>query len=105
MKWLKPILFAFIFFNPVVLLILYKSYWISLLVSFVIVFGGYYVCKIKNLRWVVWLFNIFAIIGISLNAELVFRSLYADKGVPNIYEARGKYYFNKPYFFDSLFCM
>ena len=97
MKWLKPILFAFIFFNPVVLLILYKSYWISLLVSFVIVFGGYYVCKIKNLRWVVWLFNIFAIIGISLNAELVFRSLYADKGVPNIYEVRGKYYFNKPY--------
>ena len=34
---------------------------------------------------------------ISLNAELVFRSLYANKGVPNIYEVRGKYYFNKPY--------
>ena len=97
MKWLKPILFAFIFFNPIVLLILFKSYWISLLVPFVIVLGGYYVCKIKNLRWVVWLFNIFAIIGISLNAELVFRSLYANKGVPNIYEVRGKYYFNKPY--------
>lgn len=97
MKWLKPFLFTFTFFNPVVLLILFKSYWISLLVPFVIAFGGYYVCKIKNLRWVVWLFNIFAIIGISLNAELVFRSLYANKGVPNIYEARGKYYFNKPY--------
>lgn len=97
MKWLKPILFAFIFFNPIVLLILFKSYWVSLLVPFIIVLGGYYVCKIKNLRWVVWLFNIFAIIGISLNAELVFRSLYADKGVPNIYEVRGKYYFNKPY--------
>lgn len=97
MKWLKPILFAFIFFNPIALLILFKSYWVSLLVPFIIVLGGYYVCKIKNLRWVVWLFNIFAIIGISLNAELVFRSLYADKGVPNIYEVRGKYYFNKPY--------
>lgn len=58
--------------------------------------GGYYVSKIKNLRWVVWLFNIFAIVGISLNAELIFRSLYADKDVPNIYEVRGKYYFNKP---------
>lgn len=97
MKRLKQILFAFIFFNPIVLLILFKSYWVSLLVPFVIVIGGYYVCKIKNLRWVVWLFNIFAIIGISLNAELVFRSLYADNGVPNIYEVRGKYYFNKPY--------
>lgn len=97
MKWLKPILFAFIFFNTIALLILFKSYWVSLLVPFIIVLGGYYVCKIKNLRWVVWLFNIFAIIGISLNAELVFRSLYADKGVPNIYEVRGKYYFNKPY--------
>lgn len=97
MKWLKPILFAFIFFNPIVLLILFKSYWISLLIPLIIVLGGYYVSKIKNLRWVVWLFNIFAIVGISLNAELIFRSLYADKDVPNIYEVRGKYYFNKPY--------
>lgn len=97
MKWLKPLLFTFIFFNPIVLLILFKSYWISLLIPLIIVLGGYYVCKIKNLRWVVWLFNIFAIVGISLNAELIFRSLYADKDVPNIYEVRGKYYFNKPY--------
>ena len=97
MKWLKPILFTVIFFNPIVLLILFKSYWISLLIPVVIVLGGYYVSKIKNLRWVVWLFNIFAIVGISLNAELIFRSLYADKDVPNIYEVRGKYYFNKPY--------
>lgn len=97
MKWLKPILFTFIFFNPIVLLILFKSYWISLLIPLIIVLGGYYVCMIKNLRWVVWLFNIFAIVGISLNAELIFRSLYADKDVPNIYEVRGKYYFNKPY--------
>lgn len=97
MKWLKPLLFAFIFFNPVALLILFKSYWGSLFVTFLIVLGGYYVCKIKNLRLVVWLFNIFAIIGISINAELIFRSLFADKSVPNIYEIRGKYYFNKPY--------
>lgn len=97
MKWLKPILFTFIFFNPIVLLILFKSYWISLLIPLIIVLGGYYVCKIKNLRWVVWLFNIFAIVGISLNAELIFRCLYADKDVPNIYEVRGKYYFNKPF--------
>ncbi|MDE5773833.1 MAG: hypothetical protein K2H86_05200 [Muribaculaceae bacterium] len=97
MKWLKPILFTFIFFNPVVILLIFKSYWISLLIPLVVVLGGYYVCKIKNLRWVVWLFNIFAIIGIFLNAELIFRSLYADKGVPNIYEVRGKYYFNKPH--------
>lgn len=97
MKWLKPILFVFIFFNPIVLLILFKSYWIAILVPLLIIVGGYYASKIKTFRITVWLFNIFAIIGIALNAELVFRSLYYDKNVPNIYEARGNYYFNKPF--------
>lgn len=52
--------------------------------------------KVSNLRIVVWSFNIFAIIGIGLNAELIVRQLYGDKNVPNIYEVRGNYYFNKP---------
>lgn len=97
MRWLKPILFDFIFFNPIVLLILFKSYWIAILVPLMIIVGGYYISKIKTFRITVWLFNIFAIIGITLNAELVFRCLYSDKNVPNIYEARGNYYFNKPF--------
>lgn len=96
MKWLKPILFAFVFFNPIVLLILFKSYWIAILLPLLIVVGGYYLNKLSSLRLTVWAFNIFAIIGLSLNAELVFRSLYKDKNVPNIYEVRGNYYFNKP---------
>lgn len=97
MKWLNPILFAFIFFNPIVLLILFKSCWIAILVPLLIIVGGYFIAKIKIFRITVWLFNIFAIIGIALNAELVFRCLYSDKNVPNIYEARGYYYFNKPF--------
>lgn len=97
MKWIKPILFTFIFFNPIVLLILFKSYWIAILGSLLIIVGGYYISKIKTFRVAVWLFNIFAIIGIALNAELVFRCLYSDKNVPNIYEARSNYYFNKPF--------
>lgn len=96
MKWLKPILFTFVFFNPIVLLILFKSYWIAILLPLIIVIGGYYLSKLSNLRIIVWAFNIFAIIGIGLNAELIFRSLYSDKNVPNIYEVRGNYYFNKP---------
>lgn len=97
MKWLKSILFVFIFFNPIVLLILFKSYWIAILVPLLIIVGGYYISQIKTFRVTVWLFNIFAIIGIALNAELVFRCLYSEKNVPNIYEARGNYYFNKPF--------
>lgn len=97
MKWLKPILFTFTFFNPIILLLLFKSYWIAFLIPIAIAVGGYYVCKIQFFRIVVWLFNIFAIVGIALNAELVFRTLYSDKNVPNIYEARGNYYFNKPF--------
>lgn len=97
MKWLKPILFAFIFFNPIVLLILFKNYWIAILVPSLIIVGGYYLSRIKAFRITVWMFNIFAIIGIALNAELVFRCLYSEKNVPNIYETRGNYYFNKPF--------
>ncbi len=97
MKWLKPILFAFIFFNPIVLLILFKSYWIAILVPLLIIVCAYYISKIKIFRITVWLFNIFAIFGIALNAELVFRCLYSEKNVPNIYEARGNYYFNKAF--------
>lgn len=96
MKWLKPILFAVTFFNPVVLLILFKSYWIACLIPIVIAIGAYLITKQRIFRLTVWLFNIFAIVGIFLNAEVVFRQLYADKNVPNIYEVRGNYYFNKP---------
>lgn len=108
MKCLKPILFAFSFFNPIVLLILFKSYWIAILLPLLIVVGGYYLSKLPCLRLIVWAFNIFAIIGLGLNAELVFRSLYQDKNVPNIYKVRGNYYFNKPLlnqkFDDEEFC-
>ena len=97
MKWLKPILFAFVFFNPIVLLLLFKNYWIAIFIPLAIIIGGYYVSKMKSFRLVVWLFNIFAIVGIALCAELIFRTLYPTKNVPNIYETRGNYYFNKPY--------
>lgn len=96
MKWLKPILFVFIFFNPIALLLLFKSYWIAVLVPLLIVTGGYFISKVKTFRLTVWFFNIFALIGIALNAELIFRNLYPDRNVPNIYEVRGNYYFNKP---------
>ena len=97
MKWLKPILFAFVFFNPIMLLLLFKSFWVAILIPVIIAIGGYYLSKARTFRLIVWAFNIFAIIGIALNAELIFRSLYSDKNVPNIYEVRGNYYFNKPY--------
>lgn len=97
MKWLKPILFAFVFFNPVVLLILFKSYWIACLVPVLIIVCGYFISRQKLFRLTVWSFNIFAIIGIGLNAEVIFRQLYQNKNVPNIYEVRGNYYFNKPF--------
>ena len=97
MKWLKPILFAFVFFNPIMLLLLFKSFWVAILIPVIIAVGGYYLSKARTFRLIVWAFNIFAIIGIALNAELIFRSLYSDKNVPNIYEVRGNYYFNKPY--------
>lgn len=96
MKWLKSILFASFFFNPIVLLILFKSYWVSLLIPVLIAIVGYYILKQSSLRLLVWSFNIFALVGISLNAEVIFRHLYTRLNIPNIYEVRGSYYFNKP---------
>lgn len=97
MKWIKSILYTAVFFNPIVLLILFNSYWIAFLIPLLIAVGGYFITNAHKLRLTVWLFNIFAIVGIAINAELVFRQLYSEKSVLNIYEVRGNYYFNKPY--------
>ena len=97
MKWLKPAFYTLLFFNPFMFLLIFKTWWIAAFIPLIVFIGAYYVNKLSNLRIKIWLFNIFAITGIAFNAELIFRSLYSDKNVPNIYEVRGNYYFNKPY--------
>lgn len=91
------LLFVAVFFNPVVLLLLFKNFWISCAILLTIIVGGLLLNRVKSFRLLVWAFNIFAIIGIFLNAELIFRQMYGEKDVPNIYEIKGKYYFNKPF--------
>ncbi|MDR1403540.1 MAG: hypothetical protein LBJ60_07575 [Tannerellaceae bacterium] len=42
------------------------------------------------------------IIGVFYHAELIFRTSFQEKDIPNLYEIRGKYYFNKPYLRENI---
>lgn len=82
--------------NPIVIWIFYKNIAIATILPLSIVILGVISVKIPSLRIRVWLFNICAIAGILFQAEVVFDMVYAKKSIPNIYELRGSYYFNKP---------
>lgn len=41
--------------------------------------------------------NVMCVISILIYVEYIFRIEFAERNIPNLYEPRGKYYFNKPF--------
>ena len=91
------ILWALLLWNPLLLLMLSKSWGVTLAIAALLVFVAFLVSKSNSLRLKVWAFNMCAISSIALHSELLFREFYSDKNIPNLYELHGSYYFNKPY--------
>ena len=87
---------ALLLCNPLMLLLLTRSWSLTLLITVVIIPIAMIVSKSKSLRVKVWAFNLCAISSITLHAELLFRTFLPDKAVPNLYELHERYYFNKP---------
>lgn len=83
--------------NPVVLWLYFKSITIAIAVPAIIIAVGTFVMGFNNLRAKAWMFNICAILSILFQAEAIFDIVYSDKEIPNLYELRGSYYFNRPY--------
>lgn len=96
-KQTNCLLLTLLLWNPLMLLLLTRSWIASTVTIVIILFTAYLISKSKSLYLKVWAFNLCAIASIGLHAELLFREFLADKNIPNLYDIHGKYYFNKPF--------
>lgn len=95
-KHKNSILIALLLGNPLLLLLLTKSWVGTLAMTLSLIVAAFYISNCKSLRLKVWAFNLCALSSIALHGELIFRTFCQDKNIPNLYELHGTYYFNKP---------
>lgn len=96
-KQTNCVLLALLLWNPLMLLLLTKSWSITAIITIAVIVISYMVSTSESLRVKVWAFNLCALSSIAFHSELLFREFLSDKDVPNLYELHGKYYFNKPF--------
>lgn len=96
-KQANCVLLALLMWNPLMLLLLTKSWSITAIITIAVIAISYMVSTSESLRVKVWAFNLCALSSIAFHSELLFREFLSDKDVPNLYELHGKYYFNKPF--------
>lgn len=90
------LLVLLLLWNPITLWLLSKSLLISIAITIGLIFLYLVLDTINNYRLKVWFFNILMIGSVIFHSELIFRSLYFEKDIPNLYDIRDGYYFNKP---------
>lgn len=82
--------------NPITLWLLLGKFTYSLLITLAVLTIYLTIYYINKERLKIWSFNILMIGSIFYHSELVFRVIYGDRDIPNLYEIRDGYYFNKP---------
>ena len=88
--------------NPITLYLLCNSLFFALALPCIAILLLVLIWKQPMLsRFKIYFFNILFLISISYNAELIFTTNFSDRNIPNLYEIRGKYYFNKPYLYQT----
>ena len=96
-KQANCILLALLMWNPLMLLLLTKSWGFTVIITIAVIAVSFRVSTSESLRIKVWAFNLCALSSIAFHSEVLFREFLPDKNVPNLYELHGKYYFNKPF--------
>lgn len=96
-KQTNCLLQTLLLWNPLMLLLLTRSWIASTVTISIILISAYLISNSKSLYLKVWAFNLCAITSIGFHTELLFREFLADKNIPNLYNIHGKYYFNKPF--------
>lgn len=96
-KQANCVLLALLMWNPLMLLLLTKSWGITVLITIAVITISFMVSISESLRVKVWAFNLCALSSIAFHSEILFREFLSDKDIPNLYELHGKYYFNKPF--------
>lgn len=84
--------------NPITLYLLLGSFWTTSVIL-VIVFACYYLLNtyLAQPFVKVLFFNLLSLFSILYHAELIFSYSFPDWNIPNLYESKGNYYFNRPY--------
>ena len=72
--------------NPVTLWLLTKNILLSLITVLSLLIIVLLLDKLSSVRLKIWVFNILMICSILYHSELVFRVIYPEKDVPNLYE-------------------
>ena len=96
-KKISKLAILLFFWNPVTLWLLTKNFLLSLITVLSLLIIVLLLNKLSSVRLKIWGFNILMICSILYHSELVFRVIYPEKDVPNLYEIRKGYYFNKPH--------
>jgi len=92
------LLIAILIANPIVTLLLFKSYLISTLILGIIcgILLISYV-YLNNFKWVYpYIVNILVVISIFLHIELLFKINYSEHIIEDLYTLKSNFYFNKP---------
>ena len=84
--------------NPVAIYNLSNDIVFSFITSFINLFIIIFIfIKFKNTKFLIITLNLSFILSICIYTELIFRTNFAYLNIPNLYEQRGNYYFNKPH--------
>lgn len=90
------LLVLLLLWNPITLWLLSKSLLISIAITVGLIILYFLLDTFNNYRLKVWFFNLLMIGSVLFHSELVFRTLFFEKDIPNLYDIRDGYYFNKP---------
>ena len=82
--------------NPITLWLLSKKLILSFLISLGVIILYFVSDSYSKFRLKVWLFNILMIGSVFFHSELIFRTIFSNRDIPNLYSIRKGYYFNKP---------
>ena len=99
-KFLKGLLSFFIVWlliNPITIYLLCKNIIFAItspIIATIILFLTRNEIHLSRIK--IYYFNLLLIISIAYHTELIFRINFPERNIPNLYEIRGKYFFNKP---------
>ena len=85
-----------LFWNPIMLSLLLNSVVAGFLFTISIALFTYIIASLKrDILKIIWV-NFFIVIGVLLNAEVIFRHVFNEYNIPNLYRSYDNFYFNKP---------
>ena len=97
----KNILLTFTLFNPVIIFLLFKSFFISF-ISFLFAYVIISFFSKKSKIAYVYIVNFILLISLLFHSEVLFKYSFSEYVIPNLYEIKNGFYFNKPKLLENI---